>query len=90
LDASEDEPEPLFDELLVGLVDVLFELLVAPFVDEVPDPSVVTGELADVVAEPTPRTMAVPTAPAAPSATTPWRALWVRPSCCSRVVMTRG
>jgi hypothetical protein len=56
---------------LVVPVEVLFEPLVAPFVDDVPDPPVVTGALADVVADPTPSTMAVPTAPAAPSATTP-------------------
>jgi hypothetical protein len=75
---------PLVDEL----VDE--ELGEEPLEDEEPDPSVVTAELAVVVAEPTPRTTAVPTAPAAPSATTPCRASRVRLSFCSRVVMTRG
>ncbi len=86
--ASEDELDLL---CVVELpVELPWELPVELFWDVVPDPPVVTVELAVVAMEPTPRTTAVPTAPAAPSATTPWRALRVRLICCSRVVMERG
>jgi hypothetical protein len=88
LEASDDELEPL----LAAVFELLGELVrvVELFEFDVPDPSVVTAGLALVAAEPTPRTTAVPTAPAAPRATTPCRARRVRLICCSRVVMERG
>jgi hypothetical protein len=87
-------------EVEVWLLDLWLVLLVAPDVVEpvdvlvvpvLPDVPELPDDCAVAVTVPAPSATAVPRAPAAPSAITPFRAARVRRICCSRlVVMTQS